>query len=232
MRILVFFLLFLLSENVWAVGNFRKPRFLYNTCNLRTSPFSLLDFYSGSCYKIGLECKVFRQYAITVEYGGYLPDFNKLVDIKGSLIEVGLRRYLDNNYDHNGAYLSLNYRYKEQSFGYHDDFRSAIPYSKDYKVKKYVNCVNLNVGVCSVSERGFVFDLYAGVGIRMKSVRSSLSLDELKNGEAFSRSPVLRLMVKPGSFILPNLSVGIRLGILLSSWNKYVDSRPKTQPKF
>jgi hypothetical protein len=179
-----------------------------------------------------LECKVFREYAITAEYGGYLPHFNKLVNVKGSLIEVGIRRYFWECYDHNGGYFSLNYRYKEQSFGYHDNFKSTIPYSKDYKVQKYVNCINFNIGTCSTSDRGFVFDAYVGVGIRIKGVGSSVSLDELKNGEEFSHSPALRFMVKPGSFIWPNLGIGIRVGFLLSSMNSYTETGSKPKPKF
>jgi hypothetical protein len=230
MRIFFFMLLLLLSEYSVAVGNWSMPRFLFNTFNLRISPLSLVDFYSGACYKFGLECKVYRAYAITVEYGGYVPVFKKYANIKGSIINVGIRRYFWESDDHNGGYFSLNYQYKEQSFVYRDNFKSTSTYSKDYSVQKYVNCVNFNIGACAAYERSFVVDVYAGAGIRLKRVNSSVSLEELRSGEEYSGSPALRLMVKPGSFILPDLNIGIRVGLLLSSQNRY--AMRKTKPKF
>ena len=47
-----------------------------HNAHIRFAPLSLLDFYSGSSYKVGFEAKLFNRASIYADAGGYLRNFN------------------------------------------------------------------------------------------------------------------------------------------------------------
>lgn len=142
-----------------------------NNFNIRLAPLSLIDIYSGSCYKGGIELKIFKNNSITLEGGGYFRNFNGLKNIKGHVLDFGIRHYIENNLSNNGIYLSVNYFYKEQSFDYGDSILITPDYFKEYRVHKFVNCINLNFGICAISEQNLFIDFYAGIGVRTKKIK-------------------------------------------------------------
>ncbi|MCH2229236.1 MAG: DUF3575 domain-containing protein [Crocinitomicaceae bacterium] len=184
-----------------------------NKLSVRLAPLSLIDFYNGSCYKIGLEVSLFKSTSITADYGGYFKNFNVWKNYTGYNIDVGLKYYLKHQL-HQGFYISLNYFYKNQGFDYKDSIKEASSaYYTEYRTQKYVTCVNINIGMLNLYNKRFILDFFGGIGIRYKNVSSSISIDDLKNGIEYNDSQSLYFIVTPGEFIYPNINLGLRIGV-------------------
>jgi hypothetical protein len=187
----------------------------YNNFNVRTAPFALLDVYSGSCLKVGLEFRVFGNNSMTLEGGSYLRNWNGMSNTKGHILEVGIRHYFSQEQNSIGRYIAVSGSYKEQSFEYRDSIMTSNPYFTEYKTQKYVTCVNVNFGQSYIRKQRILFDVYAGLGIRIKNIQSTLSAEEFELAQRYGDSQSLYFMVTPGKFIWPNVNLGLRIGYII-----------------
>lgn len=184
-----------------------------NRLNVRIAPISLIDFYNGSCYKIGFEVQPLPRFSITSDFGGYFRNFNVWKNFSGFNIDIGLRYYLNRYSVKQRHYLSLNYFYKDQGFNYHDSILTIPAYYQDYRTQKYVTCVNVNFGWLKIYKKRIVLDLFAGLGIRYKKVNSTIDIQEIKKGKEYGDSQSLYFLVTPGRFLYPNINMGMRIGL-------------------
>ena len=204
---LVLCILILFCFNVKA----QSDSIFSNKYSVRLAPLSLIDFYNGSCYKVGLEIPLFNNTSITADYGGYFKNFNVWKNYTGYNIDFGLKYYLKNQL-YKGLYVSLNYFYKNQGFDYKDSIQASTTYYTEYRTQKHVTCVNLNIGIVKLYSKRFILDFFGGIGIRYKNVNSSLPIDVLRNGIEYSDSQSLYFLVTPGDFVYPNINIGLRIG--------------------
>lgn len=183
--------------------------------NLRFAPLALGDIYSGACIRGGAEIKVIENWSVSLEAGHYLNNFNGMKQIKGILTDLMVRRYFSSLDSASQIYFSINYTFKKQSFNYHDSILTILPYFVGYQTRKLINCINLNIGYYKVLKKRILLDAYAGVGIRMKVVDSTLTDSEFDKAKEYNDSQSLYFMVTPGKFFWPNLNLGIRVGYVI-----------------
>lgn len=186
-----------------------------NTFNVRVAPLALLDVYSGSCFRVGLELRVVGKNSLTIEGGGYLRKWNGMTNMKGHILEIGVRHYFSEVQNSIGRYIAVCGSYKEQSFVYQDSIMTSSPYFTEYKTQKYVTCVNVNIGQSFIRKQRILFDVYAGLGIRIKNVSSTLSSSEFELAQRYGDSQSLYFMVTPGKFVWPNVNLGLRIGYII-----------------
>ncbi len=186
-----------------------------NRLNVRMAPLSFIDFYSGSCYKLGFEVRTFRQFSITGDFGGYFRNFNGFKNFSGYNVDIGLRYYLNKNYINQRFYLMLNYFYKNQGFDFTYFVQEETANKTEFRTQKYVTCMNVNFGWLKLYKNRFVLDLFAGIGVRYKKVNSTLSEQKFQTGNVYSDSQSLFFVLTPGKFIYPNINVGLRIGLRL-----------------
>jgi hypothetical protein len=187
-----------------------------NRLNIRFAPFSLIDFYNGSCYKGGMEIQMMKRYSVFVDAGGYVKNFNVFKNYTGHIIEVGLKRYFHQDAELRGPYFGLNFSYKDQAF----DFEDSIPTLSGnqilkYRTHKFVTCGNFIFGNSTVIRNRWFIDVYGGLGLRVKQVNSSAEKSQIDKGLAYGDSMSLYFIVTPGKFIYPNLHFGFRFGYRL-----------------
>lgn len=161
-----------------------------NRLTFKISPLSLINLYDGPCYKVGAELKIYRNLAAYFEYGGYFNVGHNhwwwKEHIHGFLTKSELRFYLNKDGLASGGYLSTEYYYRKQDFGFwatirHDSTESI----KDYHIWKEVNCFNLKYGYQEV-DGPLALDMFAGMGVWLMNARDDLSDTErinIKTGE-------------------------------------------------
>ena len=189
-----------------------------NRLNIRATPLPLLDFYSGSCYKIGVEIKPFKRFSITGDFGGYFKNFNGVKNYSGYNLDFSLRYYVNKPNDKNQKYyLSLHYFYKDQGFDRSDSInKKTSPNILTYHTQKYVSAIGANFGWQKIIKKRLIIELFAGLGVRLKKVNSTLSSEDYKKVEEFYwDSMSFHFLVKPGNFIYPNFNLGFRIGVIL-----------------
>lgn len=177
---------------------------------IRIAPLALIDVYNSSNYKFGFEVQPFHRFAITGDFGGYFKTFNLWKNCTGFNIDIGFRYYLNRHRLNQRFYIALNYFYKEQGFD-HDDSIIDVPFT--YRTEKFVTCSNVNFGWVKIYKKRLVLDLFAGLGIRIKKVNSTVTHEELDKAKEYSDSQSLFFIVTPGKFIYPNLNIGMRIGL-------------------
>lgn len=180
---------------------------------LQVAPLSLLDFYNGSCYKLGIEARLSKTLYFAVDGGGYFPNFNSLKNVKGGNLDVRLKYRIPNSY----SMISLSYFYKKQSFEYHDAYEEQPDVPITVYTRKNIQCINLNYEYRAVQlfRKGYI-DVFAGLGIRFRDVKSSFEthhdFDRLAEG---GDSQTLYFVLIPGETTWLNLNFGLRLGFYL-----------------
>jgi hypothetical protein len=172
----------------------------------------LIDFYSGSSYRGGMEFRIKSKIGVYLEAGGYFKNFNGLSNIKGYIIKTDLRWYFDTEED---LYFSIGYLYKRQNYNTADSITIGNGYFKNYKVDKYINCVTLNFGQHYYLNQHFYLDFFGGLGIRYKNVHSDLAEEEKSKRFYYNDSMSLPLQHGDGKRFLPNFDLGLKLSFII-----------------
>lgn len=179
---------------------------------LQIAPLSLLDFYNGSCYKLGIEFRLSKTLYFAVDGGGYFPNFNSLKNVKGGNLDVRLKYRIPNS----NSLISLSYFYKKQSFEYHDAYEEQPDVPITIHTRKHIQCININYEYKIIDEYPWYITGYAGLGIRFRDVQSSFEthhdFDRLVEG---GDSQTLYFVLIPGETTWLNLNFGLRFGFYL-----------------
>lgn len=181
---------------------------------LQIAPLSLLDFYGSSSYKAGIEFRLSKNFYISADAGGYLPNFTAWRNMKGGNLDFRIKYRFPNAY----SMISLSYFYKKQSFKYHDAYIEEPDVPITVYTRKQVNCISVNFEqkIPFLKHEKAYFNLFAGLGVRFRDVKSSFQthhdFDRLVEG---GDSQSLYLILIPGQKTWINLNFGLRIGFYL-----------------
>ena len=189
-----------------------------NKFSIKFNPLALVDPYGSYSFRIGSEVKIYKNYAMSIEVGKYFnysTNDGSRDNVKGYIIKPEIKYYLYNDNLTSGNYFSLEYQYKETSFNYTDSIKIAPQptYSKEYKINKTINVINIKFGQLKVYQKRFLYEWFVGAGIRFCKGYNSLS--EIENngilvGEGHSSD--IRDAERSINYVLPNFTVGFKIG--------------------
>lgn len=179
---------------------------------IRLSPLSIIDVYNGGNLKFGTEIKLFQHTSIAGDFGYYFTNFSGRLNMHGFNVYGELKHYLQHKNDGNiGMYLSLNAFYKEQQFDFIDHLVADESISVRIQTEKFVGYTGINFGYVDIKKR-LVLDYFCGLGVRFKQVNSNFTEKDFNDFVDLRDSQAGYFIFTPGTFILPNFSLGIRIG--------------------
>jgi len=200
----------------------KNNKFLIKFC-----PLALIDAISFPTIQGGIEFKLSKNITWYNEIGiKYLKSYidnkdSSFIKSGGFKLKTEIRYYFEreNNLSFDGYYFALN------AFFIKDHHNSEIGYRADsattridaFGVRKNVYGVNLVFGQQSTVAKRFLVDLYCGLGIRYRSIRTNNEEYNKATDEIISpidlNIPSMRLETDAngGNSIVPNLTMGIRI---------------------
>jgi hypothetical protein len=196
-----------------------------NRFSLKLTPLALLDIYGGNSFRIGTEFKLKNNIAASLEYGTYFSYSAKgffeplKIGTRGNILRAEVKYYRNNDKLCTGGFFSLEYLYKNISFDYIDSISIAPKptYEKRYTIYKEISCLTFKVGELNVYKNHFVVEWYAGLGLRFYTCGHNTLTEEERNGLLTGEfhGGLIGDAQRVNAFkILPNLSLGIKVGYL------------------
>ena len=182
------------------------------------APLSLIDIFDGISIRPTVDIKLYKNYALGLEYGHYLDidgEFKR--GQTGYLIKSTFKYYLNQERVY-GKYVAIEYQYKDASYGLDDQISlpNQEPFLKNYSMNRKSNLYTLKFGETKSMGKYFVIDFYVGLGVRfLKSTAIGISQEELNNistTEDNEDTLIEGFYTEPGNFIRPNLTLGFKLG--------------------
>jgi hypothetical protein len=151
-----------------------------NTICVKIAPLSIIDVGGGPVFRLGVERKIYKNFALYLEGGAFIPNIRESQDkLSGYIIRTEFKFYLNRNKLTTGKYLSIEYFYKTQSYNSKDTiFLPPDPYVKANNYTKYINCVDIRFGEMTTYKNGIILEWFVGAGFIHKEVHSSATLEE------------------------------------------------------
>jgi hypothetical protein len=207
----------------------------YEKQNIKFSPLTLVDDVSFPAIQIGYEKSLSERFSIFNEAGiRYRRSFLENADtsfINGSgfRIKSEVRYYLPKSFGYeeiktvlNGLYLAANIFYKRDShnssISYHPGRDSLLTAHDDFAVKKDVVGVNLLIGMQRKLVNHFCYDIYVGLGYRIRFINDSYlkydpKIDGLIKPDGYDVKAMMNdVDIKSGTSYSPSFTMGLRLG--------------------
>ncbi|MES2763027.1 MAG: hypothetical protein V4677_12515 [Bacteroidota bacterium] len=183
-----------------------------NRICVKIAPLSILDIYSGTSARIGLEYKLKKNFALYNEIGTYFPFANGMHMNYGALVKIELKMYLNNFWLSSGPYLSAELFYKHQSYYTYDSIYSNTKYNKDYYVKKDIACLTIKYGFLKVLKYNIVIDGFVGLGVRQRFITNTLTSDENEHIKGEGDYNINVAKNQAGNFTYLNFDAGVKIG--------------------
>ncbi len=199
MRTIILFIILISTKIVCG----QKDSVVDNRFCINTAPLSFIDVFGGNSYRIGLEYKLYKNIAHSIEIGKYFNYSAKgfftplKINPQGFIIRTSLKYYLNKKSRTVGDYLSIEYLYK------------------NITIHKEISAVTIKYGSTKIFKNRFVIDLYAGIGARFFTKGYSTLTPEEEAGVLTGENH--DDLVGGGQrvykdFWIPNLNAGIKLG--------------------
>lgn len=209
-------LLFKSGLNVFA----QNDSLSRNEVRLFIAPLNLLDMYSGSSTRAGVEFGIKNNVTVYTEIGTFLPRsvINRywLRKNGGLIAKSELKYYTNKNKSTTGKFFSCEIFYKVQSYETTDSIDLNPGYVKDYSVSKKVGCLTVKCGKITVNKNRFVSEYSFGLGVRFKLSESTLTATENEHIALVGDSESNVYNNKSGKFIYPNVVIlGFKIGYQL-----------------
>jgi hypothetical protein len=195
-----------------------------NLFAFKLSPLSAINVFDGVSLNVGLEKKIFKNYSFCINGGPYFSYSNKGLGTgsTGYFVNPEVRMYLNRRSKCEGIYLSLDYKYKDNSFNWTDSFFVKSPtgnlkYEKDYRIRTIAHSFNLKGGF-TILEKFLIVDFFVGAGVKIRNTTVTLTEDEkngLMNVDDYSTFQIYRSTW--GNYVWPNITMGIKIGFFKSS---------------
>ena len=176
-------------------------------------PIALIDFVSGPSYRFGLAYTK-DKWSFYGTAGGYFQ--------MGYIVRAGVKRYIkkDGNRRHYLALEYINDWHRYSLTDYYEQYDSTSPerYVIDanrrvsYTDTKFDNALSLQYGLETYWRHHWVLDFYAGAGIRYKNTSVSIPSSEQSQLYYFNSSEIYGIRDQPGSSVVPDIRLGIRIG--------------------
>lgn len=206
-RQLIVFIFIVSFQQIYGQDSLADNKFC-----LKIAPLSLLDIYSGTSVRVGVEYKLKKNFALYNEVGTYIPNANGMQNNYGGLVKIEFKTYLNRGWQTSGSYFSAELFYKYQSYYTYDSIYSPPKYSKDYYVAKDVGCFTLKYGFLKVLQHNLVIDGFFGLGVRQRFVTNTLTSDENKNILPDNPYNTNRAKNQAGIYTWLNMDAGIKIG--------------------
>lgn len=139
---------------------------------IKAAPLSLLGIYAGPSARLGVEFKIKDNWSLYHEVGYFFAYKH------GALTKLELKhyfRYQDEPDENSGGYLSAELYYKYQYFDATDSIQILPKYEKEYSISKHVECLTIKFGYMKIYPFGIVVDMFAGIGVRVKQAKNTLT---------------------------------------------------------
>ena len=155
--------------------------------SIKISPLSIINLYDGPCLKLGVETKLIKNIAFYAECGGYIPvGYNHWwwkKEIQGFQFKTEIKAYLNNQGTTSGNYLSIEYYYKNENFGFWATIKKDTAKNlQDYHLWKESSAFNLKFGNLSVKKGGkIIVEYFVGAGVWLNNGRDNLTDTERNN---------------------------------------------------
>jgi hypothetical protein len=207
----------------------------YEKQNIKISPLSLVDDVSFPAIQAGYEKSLSERFSIYNEAGiRYRRSFLENADTSfingfGFRVKSEVRYYMPKSFGYegiktvlNGLYMAANVFYKRDShnssISYHPGEDSLLVTNDDFAVRKNVIGVNLLIGLQKKLVNHFCFDIYFGLGYRIRFINDSHlefdpKIDRLIKPEGYDIKAMMNNVdVKNGTSYSPSITMGLRLG--------------------
>lgn len=196
---------------------------------IKFDPPALTDFISGQSVVGGIEIPMANHFSLYSEFGVRIAQSyidardSSLIPSTGFRIKSELRYYLKDKKVQPllTPYVAVNIFYIQDHHTSEIDYTlgsGTTTYTDAFGVKKNVFGTNTLIGLQERFWKRFVFDIYGGLGLRFRHISSvgkqyNSKTDDY-NGATDVNIPdiVLKQESKDGFIVLPNLTLGIRLG--------------------
>jgi hypothetical protein len=182
----------------------------------KTSPLAFIDPYGSFSYRVGVEFKLIRNTAFSIEVGKYYGLLGKSavkLHPDGYIIRPELKWYIP-KFVYSSSYVSLDFFFKKIDFGFTDSIHlnGAPTYETEYTIFKEVYGINIRGGAMVVG-RKMIAEMYMGAGVRIIKGYNSLQPEEndhILHGEGSGGiiSDGQRLV----HGIWPNITIGVKFG--------------------
>jgi len=185
------------------------------------SPIALIDVIDHPSLRISGDAEIYKKIGLSVENIFYLNlgDATIKENVRGYAIKPCIKFWLNkNNNKVNGAYIGLEYQYKQLYYNLHDsiDISGVAAYSKGYGMTRYVNCINIKYGELTTIRGRFISEFFIGLGIRFHRSFTELSNEEHDNiiyNEELHNAEMAQSAARTiGNHIYPNITVGYKIG--------------------
>jgi len=172
---------------------------------IKIAPLSMLNAFNGYSPRVGIEYRIKDYWSIYNEAGFFLYR-------GGVLTKFEIKNYLE-DYKNVGNYVSAELFYKYQSWGDWDSVHvDGKTYRKDFTISKHVECLTIKYGNMKVYAFGIVVDVFAGLGIRFKQAKNTLTYEENMNIQHSSDYGPNVFVNEGRNRIYPNFDFGIKIG--------------------
>lgn len=176
---------------------------------IKAAPLSLLGIYAGPSARLGVEFRLKNSWSLYHEVGYFFTDRH------GSLTKLELKHYFEDQDEpdaNTGGYISAELYYKYQYFDTSDSIQIAPKYEKNYSVSKHVECFTIKLGDMKVYPCGIVVDVFAGIGVRVKQAKNTLTAEENGRIQHSSDYGPNVFTSEAGNKVYPNIDLGVKVG--------------------
>ncbi len=173
------------------------------------SPLSLISSFDGSGYRAGLQVKLFKNIFIGFDGKNYYKNDGPMHDMKGHNIKARLVKEFRKM--PNMAF-GIEYCLKVFEYSYEDSITINGGYKTIALVNKNIQSLNITYSYYQPLWRRFFLDFHISLGAVERKIKNSLTSEEELEAEYYWDSLTWAFLNNSTNKIIPNLSLGIRLG--------------------
>ncbi|HSY77808.1 MAG TPA: hypothetical protein VK890_13165 [Bacteroidia bacterium] len=196
--------------------------------SIKIMPLGLIDVFNSPVYEGGVEFRIYHKLSMDIEGAGYFRGWmSTQANVRGYIAKVEPKLYLGDFlkfYGGDGSddmYVSLECLYRKQNYDWTDSILLNPAYQKTFREFKTIYSFTLKYGQCYTFGSGFMFEWYLGLGIRVKTITSSLTdleaskMDMVPPGDGQDPSDEWALTYGVGHYWWPNIELGVKIGYCL-----------------
>jgi len=207
-------ILLLTCRIVYAQDTLKYPKLIF-----KVTPLNFLDNISFRSAQVGFEFRFAPKYSVDFSYGQIFGrEFYNKYKGTGFKVKSEIRRYLNNKRPRKlSRYLALEGFYHNVDHPANNTFEDTVTatiYNEDYFIKKDLWGLNIKCGFEVSSLNRFVFDAFAGIGLRVKNVQH---LNRTRPEDEFHIVDLLAINIRDqeGNYAVFNLSLGFKIGYII-----------------
>jgi hypothetical protein len=180
---------------------------------LYIEPLALLDGVDGQSFRAGMEYPLNRKWSVYATGGDYF--------LEGYILRAGIKKYFRHagsaRYSLSGEFINSWHLNRVTDYYTKDDNngQGGIPdYSRpvSYLVEKKINAFTVILACDRIWGRRWVFEYYAGLGVKFKEAGISIPTSIENQLYNFNNSFIDGISYVPGQYVEPDIRLGIKLG--------------------